>query len=86
MRPARLIWCPLADVVHQTGPVQSVELSTGEPHLLTDHQRVRPYPLGVTASEAVVGVERGGERDESFGALLSGIVTDSAVRLGQGAL
>ena len=62
----------LADVVHQAGPVEQLEVTAVQAHLLADHRGVGPNPFGMAPREPVVGVERGGQADELLRRLLGG--------------
>ena len=63
----RRVDAQLADVVHQPGPSQPIELDAGEPHLLADHLRVGAHTFRVTAGEPVVVAQRADQFEQPLG-------------------
>ncbi len=59
-----------ADVVDQPGPVEEFKFVVVEAHLLSDHHRIGPDPLGVAPRQPVMRVQRACECDQGFGGFL----------------
>ena len=83
IRAARLVedrgWdLEFADVMHQPGPMQSVQVGFGQVQFFTDHQRVGANAFGVATGHPIVGVQRSRQCHQPFRRFLKVVVVELA--------